>query len=132
MFVVTTSETAIGSLDGLALDRLAAASADVLRRSTRSFCRCGSGREAVFGRRRCHRSRCGRDRTLRALGKEARNNRRLGQVDLVRSTRRVQREAVHLFGRTVKSLSNRDGLLRDDKAWLESIVWAQTVVLLVF
>ncbi|KAH0207689.1 hypothetical protein KCU99_g291, partial [Aureobasidium melanogenum] len=49
MLVVTTSQTTIRSLDGLALNRLTATSADMLRRSTGSFRRRRSGREAVLG-----------------------------------------------------------------------------------
>lgn len=129
--MVTTSKTAIGSLDGLALDRLAAASADVLGRSARSLGRCGSGGEAVLRGWRSHRGRCGRHRTLRALGKEAGDNRRLGEVDLRRTMRSMEWEVVHLLGRAVKSLSDGDRLLRSDKARLECIVWAQAVGLLV-
>jgi hypothetical protein len=130
VLVVTTGETTIGSLDGLALYGLTAASADMLGWSSRAPCRCRSGREAVFSRWRRHRSRRGRHGTLRALGEEARNNRWLRVVALMRSTRSVYREAIHLLGRTVKPLSNRDGLLRSDKAGFESVIWAQAVVLL--
>jgi hypothetical protein len=80
---------------------------------------------------RSHRGRCGRHRTLGALGKEAGNNRRLGEVDLRRAMRSVQWEVIHLLSWTVKSLSDGDRLLGSDKAGLECIVWAQAVGLLV-